>query len=1041
MTHTQTYLNALKAADLSTITEHSLRGDLKNLFTALAPSNTTVLHEGKREGKFGAPDFKISGPAGIIGYVENKKIDENLSSILKSDQIKKYSELSDNILLTDYLDWIWIKNGKVQARTRLAYSSDLDNTKFKLNPDREQELVSVVQGFLSQAPKGINNAKDLAKALAARTRNLKEFLQAELEGHQHDNEHGPLIGLYDTFRGNISAELTVSGFCDAFAQMLSYGLFLAKLNADTQIVDLYNAKKFIPQSFELIKELIGFLDHLENDVYKDVKWIVDEVLSVLNNLDLTAIQETLSFNQKKGGEVADPYLYFYEDFLGQYDAKLRKSKGVYYTPPAVVNFIVRAVNDTLKDTFGIAEGLGDRNRVTVLDFATGTGTFLLEVVRHIMERLPVDSPKRKLIIQEHILKNVYGFEYLIAPYTVAHLKLSQYLKENGYEVGKESSKERLQIYLTNTLEPLNTQYSAFLPALSREGEAAQKVKDKPVLVIVGNPPYSGHSKNNGAWIREKVRDYYFVDGKPLGEKNPKWLQDDYVKFIRFAQWKMEQVEEGVVAIITNHSFLDNPTFRGMRQSLIQTFDQLHFIDLHGNAKKKEHALDGSKDENVFDIEQGVAISILVKKPGLKKGVFHSDMLGTRQEKYSECLNQEIGTITWKVLNANKPFYLLRAQDEDVRIQYEKGVAVDSIFNINGLGVTTKRDGLVIDIEPTNVINRLEEFTSRTQTDEYLAAKFGLPLVDKDKWNLSETRAYLRKHGVDKSKMKGINYRPFDNRSIYYDDVLVARTVKKLFANFDRKNIGIILGRAGQNVGNKQWNLLFTTESLVDLNLFYRGGAMTFPLYTYDSGAGIFAVSSPVKSENFTIRFRHHIDNLYCKAYPPEEVLGYMYGVMHSSTYRQKYAEFLKIDFPRIPFTDDQKTFEILSELGWALIQAHLLKTIPANGLGEYTGRGANVVSKPTYSSDKLYINPAQYFNSVPAEVYMFQIGGYQVLDKYLKDRKGRTLSLDEIENIEKVVNVLAFTIEQMQSIDDLTRDWIWAAENLTKPHIGQDYTV
>lgn len=1022
MTPTQTYLHALKAADRSTITEHSLRPNLKDLFTALATTGTTVLHEGKREGRFGAPDFKISGPAGIIGYVENKEIDVTggLDKVLKSDQIKKYQQLSDNILLTDYLDWIWIKDGKVQARTRLAYSYDLDNAKFKLSLDREQELVNVIQGFLSQAPKGVSNAKDLAKALAARTRNLKEFLQAELESHQHDNEHGPLLGLYDTFRGNISAELSVSEFCDAFAQMLSYGLFLAKLNADTQTIDLYNAKKFIPQSFELIKELIGFLDHLENDVYKDVKWIVDEVLSILNNLDLTAIQETLSFNQKNsGGEAADPYLYFYEDFLGQYDAKLRKSKGVYYTPPPVVNFIVRAINDTLKDTFGIAEGLGDRNRVTVLDFATGTGTFLLEVVRQIMERLPANSPKRKLIIQEHVLKNIYGFEYLIAPYTVAHLKLSQYLKENGYEVGKENNKERLQIYLTNTLEPLNTQYSAFLPALSREGEAAQKVKEKPILVIVGNPPYSGHSKNNGAWIREKVRDYYFVDGKPLGEKNPKWLQDDYVKFIRFAQWKMEQVEEGIVAIITNHSFLDNPTFRGMRQSLMKTFDHLYLIDLHGNAKKKEQTPEGGKDENVFDIEQGVSITILLKKKGLDKRVFYTDFWGERNEKYDKCLRESIANIVWKEIEPNRPFYLLKPQNEITRGQYDTFWSIKDIFPINGMGITTAHDGFVIEFNKEKLLTRFQDFKKADRDTERLHQIFDV--VQKDGWNILAGWDELQGIRDLPKYIVPISYRPFDSRFILYNDKLVWRAVRKVMLNFEEPNFAILTIRRSRI--NQLWNYISVVDQMVDKSfLTSLDNANVYPLYTLNGFSG--SLFGRTKTENFSKEFRQSVNTLYNTAYKPEQIFGYIYGAMHSPTYRAKYAEFLKIDFPRIPFTDDNSTFESLSDLGWALIQAHLLKIVPATGLGEYTGAGANVVDKPTYSNGKLHINPAQYFDNVPAEVYTFQIGGYQVLDKYLKDRKGRTLSLDEIENVEKVVNVLAFTIEQMQRIDELTREWI-----------------
>ena len=355
----------------------------------------------------------------------------------------------------------------------------------------------------------------------------------------------------------------------------------------------------------------------------------------MNTLDLAALREDLAFSKRQGRLfpqteeerllfAKDPYVYFYEGFLKAYDKDMRKSRGVYYTPPPVVNFIVRAVNDILKSTFGIKAGLADRRRVTVLDFATGTGTFLLEVMQQILEE--TSEGVRDQVIREHALKNLYGFEYLIAPYTIAHLKLSQYLLDKGFHM---QPKERLQIYLTNTLEPIEPQQNWLLPALSKEVELAQNVKNKPILVITGNPPYSGHSLNKGKWITGLIDSYKQVDGQPLGEKNPKWLQDDYVKFIRFAQWKMDQVEEGIVGIITNHSFLDNPTFRGMRQSLMQTFNRIYVLDLHGNTKKKETAPDGGKDENVFDIEQGVCISLLVRKPGLEQKIFHADLWGKR----------------------------------------------------------------------------------------------------------------------------------------------------------------------------------------------------------------------------------------------------------------------------------------------------------------------------------------------------------------------------------------------------------------------------
>jgi predicted helicase len=388
-------------------------------------------------------------------------------------------------------------------------------------------------------------------------------------------------------------------------------------------VTLHNARQYVPGSFRLIRELVDFLSELEKDEYQNVRWVIEEVLSIVNGLKLAEIHEGLSFKHRKTVShkvrakdeeehrlfERDPFIYFYEDFLAKYDAKMKKSRGVYYTPPPIVNFIVRAIDVILKDTFGIKDGLADHKRVTVLDFACGTGTFLLEVFERIFDNIGgPDAGRAGPVVREHLLKNVFGFEYLIAPYTIAHLKLSQYLSDQGHAL---MDNDRLQIFLTNTLEPIEPQKHLLLPAVTAEVEAAQKVKDREILVITGNPPYSGHSKNKGAWIKARINAYKQVDGKPLGEKNPKWLQDDYVKFIRFAQMKMDAVEEGIVGVITNHSWLDNPTFRGMRQSLMRSFEQIYVLDLHGNSKKKERAPDGSDDQNVFDIKQGVAISFFV----------------------------------------------------------------------------------------------------------------------------------------------------------------------------------------------------------------------------------------------------------------------------------------------------------------------------------------------------------------------------------------------------------------------------------------------
>lgn len=1027
------YFKSLQALNIANITEHSHRSNLQQLLENFAGTKVKILHEPKREEKFGSPDFKVTYTESIIGYVENKKIEENLDKILKSEQIKKYQALSDNILLTNYIDWIWIKEGIIQQRETLCFLTDIENKRAKLDKIKVTAVEKLIKSFFSQAPKKIADAKKLAETLAIRAKLLKDFLLDELKRQEQEHTEGRLYQLYETFRTFVFHELTTSEFSDAFAQNLVYGLFLAKLNADTQIINLYNAKKYIPTSFELIRELVNFLDELDNEEYRETKWIVEEVLTIMNNLDMRAIHESLSFTKKQKDSdnftIKDPYVYFYEDFLAAYDKKLREAKGVYYTPPPVVNFIVRAIDDILINTFKIKDGLADRSKVTVLDFATGTGTFLVEVLQQIFDKLPKGSGKKDLLIKEHILKNLFGFEYLIAPYTIAHLKLSQFLKDNGYDL---QAKERLQIFLTNTLDPIDIQKKIpFLPALTEESKQAQKIKDKPILVITGNPPYSGHSKNTGEWISDKIKDYYFIDGKPLGEKNPKWLQDDYVKFIRFAQDKMDKVEQGIVGIITNHRFLTNPTFRGMRQSLMKTFDQIYFIDLHGSNKPKEYAPDGGKDENVFDIEQGVAISIFIKKKGLEKQIFHTDFWGTRLEKYQRSLEDNLKSIDWEEVKATAPFYLFMPQDEELKNEYHKLFSIDKIFKLSCVGIATSRDAFVVDFSTEELLKRLKDFIKPASQVEYLKEKYSLKENSKFKINKSKEKLSRLKNEELEKLICDYHYRAFDIRKLIYEDSLLERPRKEVMVNLQDKNIAIITNR---QVKTDYYSHAFATQFINDLHILETAFAnpYTFPLYILRNGVEkvYFGVSEPetfYKSENFNKEFREYIDKHYNHHFSPEEIFGYIYSILHSPTYRSKYAEFLKTDFPRIPFIDDRKVFKQLSALGEKLIQVHLLIDEPKYSYGIFMGKGNHIVEKLNYVSEKksgkLYINDTQYFDNVPQEIYDFNIGGYQVLDHYLKERKGRNIML-EIEHIEKTVKALAFTIDQMKKIDTLTKNWI-----------------
>lgn len=647
--------------------------------------------------------------------------------------------------------------------------------------------------------------------------------------------------------------------------------------------------------------------------------------------------------------------------------------------------------------------MADRNRVTVLDFATGTGTFLLDIIERILERTA--NSKRDLVIREHILKNLFGFEYLIAPYTIAHLKLSQYLHDKGYRM---QAKERLQIYLTNTLEPVHPQRNYLLPALRAEGEKAQEIKESKIFVITGNPPYYGRSRNKGEWIRGLLRgydilyqpekqlyeNYYEVDGKPLGERNPKWLQDDYVKFIRYAQWEMEKQDEGIVGIITNHSYLDNPTFKGMRQSLMSTFDRIYILDLHGNTKKREKAPDGSKDDNVFDIEQGVAISIFVKNKKVKKGVFKADLWGRRIRKYQYCLDKTLKDINWTKINPYGPDYLFIWRDEELHKEYKKGWKVTDIFNASSVGVVTGKDKVFI------------------------------------AFNTNELEKQIRDHfdEFETAQDKQIYYRPFDNRRIYYDPKKLERARAGIMHHMlSGENIALITSRLTKGEHFKHVQITNKIIEVICMSPKTSNNGFIFPLYLYPPSERDKTPKRPFfdndpfegkdRIENFNSAFRQFIDDKYSHHYEPEQILGYIYAVLHSPAYRTNYMEFLKTDFPYIPFVTDRRTFEKLSALGQELIGAHLLRDIPDLQLGNYQSKGNHEVVKPVWTNGRLYINKESWFEPISENIWRCTVGGYQVLERYMKYRRGRELSLLEIENIEKVTNVLAFTIEQMEKID------------------------
>ncbi len=801
------YIHALRESDVREKTEHTDRDAVKTLLQKFAGPGITVVHEAKGVRGKGTPDFKVRQNGQILGYVETKPLGADLDAVLKSDQIARYKSLSKNILLTNYLQWIWIRDDSTH-RENLCETSILDVRKPYIDPDRIKRISELLKGFVSTAPEHIGRSSDLADALAHRSRLLRDFLGEELVRQEREGQEEKLFGLFSVFKEQVSETITLSEFSDAFAQTLAYGMFLSKLNANGHSLKLNNAEQYIPKSFKLIHELVGFLDVLEEDEYRDIRWVVDEIISIINGLNVPAIKEDLSFrNRKRTSRKAvahdeeewrlfsrDPFIYFYEDYLAEYDPALRKSRGVYYTPPPVVNFIIRALDDILKKEFNLSDGLANDQYVTFLDFACGTGTFIIEAIERIIENLGTATGKIEPTLKHHVLNNFYAFEYLVAPYTIAHLKLSQYFEERQIKLGPN---QRFNVLLTNTLDPLQPQKNFLVPALSEEAARAAQVKKKPILVITGNPPYSAHSKNVGEWITKAVEAYKYVDGKHFGERKH-WLHDDYVKFVRFAQMKMDSVQEGAVGIITNHSYLDNPTFCGMRNSLMRTFDQIWVIDLHGNTKKREHAPDGSEDENVFDIEQGVAIGLFIKKPGTSKGVWHADLWGKRLSKYKALAENDMESISWEKLNPVSPKYYFRPIKEEGQKEYESYRPLPEMLLTNVAGVITARDNFAIAFNRAELEQRIAQFADLKIKDGVIAEKFRLD--DTRGWKMSKARKALAEDGGWKQNLRPILCRPFDQRVIAYDIRLVDWGRWELLRHMLHPNIAISLRVCPKTLG-------------------------------------------------------------------------------------------------------------------------------------------------------------------------------------------------------------------------------------------------
>ncbi|MEI6513664.1 MAG: type ISP restriction/modification enzyme [bacterium] len=1068
MTAISEYLKQVEyALQAGSATEHTYRPALKAFIEAVAQENgltITATNEPKRV-KCGAPDFIVTKGQTPLGYIEAKDVDTQLTTVEKSEQMARYLDGLGNLILTDYLEFRWYAGGEKRMTVRLAYVGR--NNKVIVDADGEARITELICEFLRENVPTINNPRDLATRMASLTHLLRDAMAIAYE--EEGVRGGLLHDQLSSFREVLIHDLKPADFVDMYAQTLCYGLFTSRCSMPVnEEFTRRNSPHFLPKTNPFLRKMFSQIagPELEDEPFV---WVVDNLTNLLNRADIAAILT----NFGKRTRQQDPVVHFYETFLAAYDPKLRETRGVYYTPEPVVSYIVRGVDHLLKTKFALPQGLADTSKVSkldsdglkheshkvqILDPATGTGTFLHGVIDQIYQHLTEQGQigMWNSYVAEHLLPRLFGFELLMAPYAVAHMKLGLQLSELGYDF---HANERLRIYLTNTLQEAFElpPASGFTQWLNAEAAEANQVKQNlPILVILGNPPYSGHSANKGKWISDLLHgkdtmtgkataNYFKIDGNPLLEQNPKYLNDDYVKFMRFAQWRIDQTGYGILAFITNNGYLDNPTFKGMRHSLWHSFDEIYLLDLHGNSKKGEKTPDGGKDENVFDIQQGVSIGFFVKYPSPQKTngttarVFHTGYWGTRKSKYERLNNESISLSKWQELSPQAPYFFFVPLNTTLLPEYENGWEITDILCVNSTGIKTHRDDFVIDVSSTSLRKRIESFRDLNISDDVVACTFNLN--NTRDWKISGNRKSLASDKNWESYFTQCLYRPFDKRFYYHHESVVELPRHEVMHHFMKgDNYGLVTTRQTRDT----WGAL-ATQSISDHKCCAAYDTnYLFPLYLYPNGkpkAGLFDLDTPSQAPggrrpNLAAEFiadcaaKLHMNFVpdgkgdLQTTFGPEDIFSYMYAIFHAPTYRSRYEEFLKIDFPRLPITSNPVLFRNLCALGDELVRLHLMEQQAALTT-RFRIAGSNVVGKVSFTCPhneelgRVWINKTQYIDGVPAEVWEFYIGGYQVCDKWLKDRKGRELTFDDVINYQHIIAALAETKRIMQEIDDI----------------------
>lgn len=1012
-------------------TEHSYRPALQELFEKITELK---VHNEPRRSEFGAPDFVFTKGKTVIAYAEAKDIYVSLDEIENSEQMVRYYGYS-NIILTNGLDFRFYRNAVPYGDSVVI--GKLNKEGVETFEGHFQLLTDTIEAFIRESKEPIKSGVVLSKVMAGKARRIRDNVKKFLEDENNPKNEN-LLGVYEVIKKLLLADLDHAKFADMYAQTIVYGLFVARYyDKTTDNFSRQEARDLVPASNPFLRH---FFDHIAGSSFDPrIEYIVNELCEEFNHADVQAIVHNYYKVDKDGSR--DPIIHFYEDFLQEYDSAERKKMGVFYTPLPVVRFIVRTVDDILKKEFDLPQGLADASKidilkeiqgkrhkvpvhkVQVLDPATGTGTFLNEAILHIKKSFEGQEGRWSSYVNADLLPRMHGFELMMASYTIAHLKLSSTIAETGAKI----ENTRLGVYLTNSLEKAEIEVKTLFDiglgkAITEESNQANKVKNElPIMVVMGNPPYSVSSQNKGEWIQDLIKEYK----KDLNERKIN-LDDDYIKFIRLSESLIEKNGSGIVAMITNNSFIDGVTHRQMRKHLLETFDSIYIVDLHGSSKKKETALDGSKDENVFAIQQGVSISILVRKDSKKKGlgtVYHSELYGKQKNKFEALDNATINNLNWKKLDYQEPYHFFVSKDFGAEVDYKKGFGIAELFINQNTGIQTKKDEVTIKFTRNEMQKIYDDFVSQ----DIDTLRQNLSITDGVVWRLKNAIDDLK---TEIAPVVPILYRPFDVRFTILTKKsggFLGRpryTTMQHFVKGD--NYGLITLRIN---GENNEFVALATQSVVEKGSLPRGNYSVFPLYLYAEDGS--------KVSNLEKDIVNKITQALGFEPTPEDIFDYIYAVLYSPKYRDKYREFLKIDFPRVPYPQDGGVFKKLVTIGKELRELHLLKsqkvnqfvtTFPKSGSGLIKKRfplfkDAKDIRTGDESRSGIYINEDQYFgfkNITKDELknaYNLFIGGYQPAQKWLKDRQGRVLTNEDIEHYQKMIVALVETSRIMEEIN------------------------